>query len=411
MTDSTPLLGGIKVLELATYVFGPGAAAILSDFGAEVIKVETPGRGDPLRHAHKSPPFMRLNFAYPWQQDNRNKRSLALDLKTAEGREILLRLVRDTDVLITNFPPNVLERLKIRFEDLVPENSRLIYGQVTGYGEQGDDINTPGFDGNAYWARTGLMDAVRTMHGEPSMPSPAMGDHPSAMTLYAAVMTALYKRERTGQGSKISTSLLANGLWAASSALAGLLAGTKPYRRLNPAAPGSALINYYRTLDDRWVSLIVLQEDKHWANFLTAIERPDLAADPRFADIAARFKHAKELGAVLAEVFKTRPCAEWRQRLRDQGITFSVVATMEEVIDDPQALQNDMFIKVEGHTHGRGQAVNSPFWIQGSDKVPAHVGSELGADSAAILRELGYAEDRIGALAAQGVVEIRGSAG
>ncbi|MGB5098479.1 MAG: CoA transferase [Porticoccaceae bacterium] len=409
MTDSTPLLAGIKVIELATYVFGPGAGAILSDFGADVIKVETPGRGDPLRHAHKSPPFMRLDFAYPWQQDNRNKRSLALDLKTVEGREILLSLVRDADVLITNFPPNVLARLKIRFEDLAPENSRLIYGQVTGYGEQGDDVNTPGFDGNAYWARTGLMDAVRTMHGEPSMPAPAMGDHPSAMTLYAAVMTALYKRERTGQGSKISTSLMANGLWAASSALAGLLAGTKPYRRLNPAAPGSALINYYRTLDDRWISLIVLQEDKHWTNFLTAIERPDLAADPRFADIAARFKQAKELAAVLVEVFKTRPCAEWRQRLRNQGITFSVVATMEEVIDDPQALQNDMFIKVEGHTHGRGRAVNSPFWIQGSDKVPAHLGSELGADSGAILRELGYAEDRISELAEQGVIEMHGS--
>ena len=405
MTDASPILQGIRVLELATYVFGPGCGAILADFGAEVLKIETPGRGDPLRHAHKAPPFMRSDFDYAWQQDNRNKRSLALDLKTGAGREILLRLVRETDVLITNFPPGVLERLQIRFEDLAPENDRLIYGQVTGYGERGDDVNTPGFDGNAYWARTGLMDAVRTRHGEPAMPSPAMGDHPSAMTLYAAVMTALYKRERTGRGSKISTSLMANGLWAASSALAGLLAGTKPYRRLDPAAPGSALINYYRTGDDRWISLIVLQDNRHWSNFLAAIERPDLASDPRFADLAARFKHARELAAVLVEVFKTRPCAEWRERLRAQRITFSVVATMEEVIDDPQALQNDMFVKVEGHDHGRGQLVNSPFWIGGSDKVPARLGSALGADSAAVLRELGYSDDRIAALAQQGVIQ------
>ncbi len=408
MTHSTPLLSGIKVLEIATFVFGPGCGAILADFGAEVIKIESPGLGDPLRHAHKSPPFMKSDFAYPWQQDNRNKRSLALDLKTSEGREVLLKLVGEADVLVTNFPPNVLARLKIRYDDLAPENRRLIYGQVTGYGENGDDANTPGFDGNAYWARTGLMDAVRTANGEPAMPAPAMGDHPSAMTMYAAVMTALYQRERTGLGSKISTSLMANGLWAAASALAGLLAGTKPYRRLNPAAPGSALVNYYRTLDERWISLIVIQEDKHWSNFLKAIERPELATDERFAELRTRFKHAQELGAILREVFKTRPCAEWRERLRDHKITFSVVATMEDVIDDPQALQNDMFIKVEGHNHGRGQAVNSPFWIQGSDKVPARVGSELGADGAAILRELGYAESRIAQLVEQGVVEIPG---
>jgi len=240
MTDTTALLSGIKVLEIATFVFGPGAGAILSDFGADVIKVESPGIGDPLRHAHKAPgigdplrhahkapPFMKLDFDYPWQQDNRNKRSIALNLKSNEGREVLLKLVREADVLITNFPPNVLERLQIRYADLAPENDQLIYGQITGYGEKGDDANTPGFDGNAYWARTGLMDAVRTAEGDPAMPAPAMGDHPSAMTMYAAIMTGLYKRERTGKGSKISTSLMANGLWAASSALSGILAGTK----------------------------------------------------------------------------------------------------------------------------------------------------------------------------------------
>ncbi len=404
MTDKNPLLSGIKVVEIATFVFGPGCSAVLSDFGADVIKVEAPGLGDPLRHAHKAPPFMKSDFDYPWQQDNRNKRSIALDLKSPEGHEVLLKLVREADILITNFPPNVLARLKIRYEDLIPENEQLIYGQITGYGEKGPDANTPGFDGNAYWARTGLMDAVRTAHGDPAMPAPAMGDHPSAMTMYAGIMTALFKRERTGQGSKVSTSLMANGLWAASSALSGILAGTKPYRRLNPAAPGSALVNYYRTMDERWISLIVIQEDKHWPNFIKAIERPDLATDPRFEELKTRFKHAKELGAILGEIFKTRNCEEWRERLREQKITFSVVATMEDVIDDAQAIENDMFIDVEGNNYGRGQAINSPFWVQGSDKVPAHIGSELGADSADILQELGYEEDRIAELSKKGVI-------
>lgn len=404
MTE-TALLSGIKVLEIATFVFGPGAGAILSDFGADVIKVESPGLGDPLRHAHKSPPFMKLDFDYAWQQDNRNKRSIALNLKSDEGREVLLKLVREADVLITNFPPHVLARLQIRYDDLAPINDQLIYGQITGYGEKGDDANTPGFDGNAYWARTGLMDAVRTAEGEPAMPSPAMGDHPSAMTMYAAIMTGLYKRERSGKGSKISTSLMANGLWAASSALSGILAGTRPYRRLNPAKPGSALVNYYRTKDERWISLIVIQEEKHWSNFLKAIERPDLANDPRFAELAIRFKHAKELGAILRDIFCTRNCEEWRQRLRDNKITFSVVATFEDVIDDPQALENDMFIDVEGHNFGRGQAVNSPFSIDGSDKVAAHIGSALGADSVGILRELGYEDKQIQQLTERGAIE------
>ncbi len=405
MTETAALLSGIKVLEIATFVFGPGAGAILSDFGADVIKVESPGLGDPLRHAHKSPPFMKLDFDYAWQQDNRNKRSIALNLKSDEGREVLLKLVREADVLITNFPPHVLARLQIRYDDLAPINDQLIYGQITGYGEKGDDANTPGFDGNAYWARTGLMDAVRTAEGEPAMPSPAMGDHPSAMTMYAAIMTGLYKRERSGKGSKISTSLMANGLWAASSALSGILAGTTPYRRLNPAKPGSALVNYYRTKDERWISLIVIQEEKHWSNFLKAIERPDLANDPRFAELAIRFKHAKELGAILRDIFCTRNCEEWRQRLRDNKITFSVVATFEDVIDDPQALENDMFIDVEGHNFGRGQAVNSPFWIDGSDKVAAHIGSALGADSVGILRELGYEDKQIQQLTERGAIE------
>jgi len=406
MAQQQPLLDGIRVVELATFVFGPGSTAVLADFGADVIKVEAPGLGDPFRHAHNSPPFMPLDFAYMWQQDNRNKRSIALDLKDPDGRAALLALVRGADVLVTNFPPKVLAKLKITYEDLQPENPRLIYGQITGYGEQGPDADKPGFDGNAYWARTGLMDVVRTAEADPSLPAAAMGDHPSAMTMFAGVMTALYRRERTGQGTKVSTSLMANGLWAASAMLAGVLAGTAPFQRSSRVAPRNALLNQYRTADDRWLSIIVLQEDKNWPAFAKAIERIDLLDDPRFAAKADRHANARELAAILDAEFRARTFEDWSPRLLAQGVTFSLVATMEEVIDDPQARLNDMLVEVAGHTHGRRQAINSPFWLRDAPKVPARLGPELGAQGREILREAGYGEADIERLVARGVLAV-----
>jgi len=404
MAPPQPLLDGIRVVELATFVFGPGSTAVLADFGADVIKVEAPGLGDPFRHAHNSPPFMPLDFAYMWQQDNRNKRSIALDLKDPDGRAALLALVRGADVLVTNFPPQVLAKLKITYEDLQPENPRLIYGQITGYGELGPDADKPGFDGNAYWARTGLMDVVRTAEADPSLPAAAMGDHPSAMTMFAGVMTALYRRERTGQGTKVSTSLMANGLWAASAMLAGILAGTEPFQRSSRVAPRNALLNQYRTADDRWLSIIVLQEDKNWPAFATAIERTELLTDPRFAQKTDRHANARELATILDAEFRKRTFAEWSPRLLAQGVTFSLVATMEEAVDDPQAQLNDMLVEVAGHTHGRRQAINSPFWLRDAPKVSARLGPELGAQSREILREVGYGEADIERLVTRGVL-------
>jgi crotonobetainyl-CoA:carnitine CoA-transferase CaiB-like acyl-CoA transferase len=404
MDDVEPLLQDIKVLEVATYIFGPGSAAILSDFGADVIKIEVPGHGDPLRHAHKAPPFMPLEFAYIWQQDNRNKRSICLDMKTAEGREILLKLVREADVFITNFPPDVLARLNIRYEDLAPENERLIYGQITGFGEKGPEASAPGFDATAYWARSGLMDTVHTADSEPSMSSPGMGDHPSAMTMYAAIMTGLYRRMRTGRGGKVHSSLLANGLWTGSSSLSCILAGGGAVENPSLHQPTNALLNHYQTRDGRWLLLVLLHQNKHWPNLLKALEREDLLTDSRFLEIKQRNDNAKLLAPILAETFKTRDLQEWRERLQAQKLTFSVLATMEEVVDDPQVLANDMLIDVEGHHYGRGQAVNSPFWVEGSEKVPAHVGPAPGANGSDILRELGYSEESIEQLSRQNII-------
>lgn len=250
------------------------------------------------------------------------------------------------------------------------------------------------------------MDVVRTADADPTLPAAAMGDHPSAMTMFAGVMAALYQRERSGLGTKVSTNLMANGLWAASSMLAGVMAGTQPFQRLNRKAPRNALLNQYRTSDDRWLSIIVLQEDKNWPEFAAAIDRLDLVSDPRFAEKATRHANGKALAEILDATFLTRSYADWHDRLLARGVTFSLVATMEEVADDPQALANDMLVAVEGHRHGRGRLVNSPLWIQGADKVPARLGSNLGADGRAVLREAGYAEAAIDRLVESGVLAV-----
>ena len=208
---SDHLFSGLKVIDCASWIAGPAAATIMSDFGADVIKIEPPGVGDPWRARSTS----GAANDYYWQLTSRNKRSLALDLKHEAGRAVLYKLVADADVFVTNFPLPVRDRLKLAPTDLLPLNKRLIYASFTAYGEAGDEAAKTGFDSTAYWARTGLMDAVRAdVDTPPARSAPGMGDHPSATGLYAAIVTALYRREKTGTGGVVRSSLLQNGLWA-----------------------------------------------------------------------------------------------------------------------------------------------------------------------------------------------------
>src|SRR3954453_7576060 len=206
------IFAGLRVIDCASWIAGPAAATIMSDFGADVIKIEPPGAGDPWRGRGANP---NAATDYYWQLTSRNKRSLALDLKHEAGRAVLYRLAADADVFVTNFPLPVRDRLKLAPDDLLPLNPRLIYASFTAYGEQGEEAAKTGFDSTAYWARTGLMDAVRAeLDTPPARSMPGMGDHPSATGMYAAIVTALYRREKTGKGGIVRSSLLQNGLWA-----------------------------------------------------------------------------------------------------------------------------------------------------------------------------------------------------
>ena len=268
------IFSGLKVVDLASFIAGPGAATILSDFGAEVIKIEPPGVGDPYRLVYKMPPQPSSTENYAWHLDNRNKRGMALDLKSPQAKEILKRLVKWADVLVINFPPPVRQRLKLTYEDIASWNPRLIYADVSGYGDDGPDANLPGFDITAYWARSGLLALTRDAGAPPTLPPSGSGDHATAVGLYAAIVTALYRRERTGKGSHVTTSLVAEGAWSCSMYIQAGLCGANFYPlhdRLNPPNP---IINVYRTSDDHWF-LIVLQA-KDWPALAHAIGRPDL---------------------------------------------------------------------------------------------------------------------------------------
>src|SRR6476646_1319444 len=294
------IFSGLKVVDLASFIAGPGAAVILSDFGAEVIKVEPP-TGDTWRIGYKIPPQPRAKDNYPWHLNNRNKRGLALDLKSTQAGQILERLVKWADVLIVNTPHPARKKLKLEYEDVVQWNPRLIYADVTGYGDKGPDAALPGFDITSYWARSGLLSMTRDAGAPPTLPVAGSGDNATAVGLYSAIVTALYRRERTGEGSYVTTSLLAEGIWSASVSIQAALSEAKFFGLHDRHNPATAALNVYRSADDTWFVLIVTPDK--WAAVANAIGRADLLTDPRFSEPVKLMANMPQLTAILDEVF------------------------------------------------------------------------------------------------------------
>jgi formyl-CoA transferase len=394
------IFAGLRVIDCASWIAGPAAATILSDFGAEVIKIEPPQAGDPWRASTAVPGKVT---DYWWQLTARNKRSLAIDLKHADGLGILCRLIGSTDVFITNFPLPVRERLKIAAADLLAINPRLVYGSITAYGEAGEEAARTGFDATAYWARTGLMDMVRaTPETEPSRSMPGMGDHPTATALYAAIVTALFRRERTGRGGVAQTSLLQNGLWANGCFVQNRLFGEHVKHRPPRVETPSALANHYRCRDGRWFLMALHNEARQLGSFLKAIDAQHLSEDPRFATQPARRANAKALTAILDAIFACRDLGEWRPILEKAGVTFGAVFSVNEAADDPQAREIGALVPF---ADGGGLTVSSPFHIDGVTKVAPLRAPTVGQHSEEVLRENGYAIDEITRLKALGVLQ------
>ena len=402
------LLDGIRVIDAANFIAGPVSTTVMADFGADVIKVEPP-TGDIYRV--RGAGYVPSPYNYPWIVDNRTKRSVAIDLRTPDGQALLHRLVRDADVFVTNAPLDGRARLRVRYEDLAPLNPRLVYASISAYGEAGEEAGKPGFDSIALWARTGLMDLVRpSPDAAPSRSLPGMGDHPTGMSLFAAIMTGLYHRERTGRGTAVSTSLMANGLWMNAIPVQGILCGVRTEVRPPREESVSALANLYRCRDGRWFMLTITGDERHWAVFARGIGREDLLTDPRFAETLDRRTNARALTVILDAHFATQDWAAWSPILEKTGVAFGLVATLDDIPHDVQMRASGALVPIDDPRAGASLTVASPFQIAGQEKVPPGMAPEIGEHTVEVLRAAGIEEAEIQRLLRAGVIVQAGGA-
>ena len=403
------LLKGIKVIDAASFIAGPASTTILSDFGAEVIKIEPPKIGDSLRHL-----IMRTRRVNPqserdycWHLTSRNKKSLALDLNSEKGQEILRELVKDSDVFVTNMPEKTRQKLKIRAEDLLPMNDRLVYGSLTGYGENGEDSHRTAFDVLAWWARSGLMDVVRPSdNSSPGSIPIGMGDQPSGVALFASIMTALYRREKTGKGGEVYTSLMANGAWSNGSYIqAGLFNADFPDRQIE--APLHPFGGRYKTKDGRFLLLAIIDAAKEWPKFLKAMNLEYLNEDEKFSSFKNLNSNFRDLYKILEEKFAQYNLSEVIDKLKNSGVTFGFMNKSNNLSEDQQFLDSEVLIKYDNKAFGDNSlTVNSPVFLKNEPKKIPEKGPELGEHTKQILLSLGKSEQDIKQLKKEGIIDF-----
>lgn len=401
---SEQLFDDLFVIDCASFIAGPAAGTILADFGARVIKIEPPGSGDGYRQLKYVPGLPKGDSNYPWSLTNRSKESLALDLKQGEGRAILDSLIARADVFITNYPLPVRGRLRLRYEDISALNPRVVYASLTPYGEDGPEAGNTGYDATAWWARSGLMDSVRASSDTPpAISMPGMGDHMAANTLYGAIVTALYRRERTGKGGMVGTSLLANGLWSNGVMLQAALDGANMDVRLD-SDQLSAFTRIYRCRDDRWFMLTILPQaqDRAWPNLARCVGHEEWVDDARFIGADEREQNKTELAALLNAAFLERDWDDWKKSLADFSITCGGIALAKDSCDDEQIRAAGMLAEFEDG--GGCRTIDSPLYLQGEVKRPPQAAPAVGEHSLAILAELGIDDGRARKLQKAGVI-------
>ena len=423
-------LEGIKVVDVSQVAAVPIAARYLADFGADVIHVEHPIRGDWFRNSEVGQGGTAgtpSEINYVWENYNRNKRGMTIDLSQERGQEILYKLLEEADVFLNNMRPYELERYNLEFATLSRLYPRLIYGNLTGYGQNGPDRNLPALDGTSYWSRAGIQ------HGfsQPGMTGPAFavggfGDNMAGMALACGLITALFVRERTGRGQEVYVSLFQAGVFQMSRHIARTLvtgqdcddwrskppeemvakaeAAIAPLWDFNREVSSNALSMPYKTKGGREIFLTMGRSDVYWPRFCQAIDREDLEHDPRFESFEAREKNVTTLMHIFDEVFLTKTLDEWKPRLAEWKLLFGYSQNYREIIADPQARANDFFVPFDHPTYGRIEVVANPIKLSETPAAIRMPAPELGQHTEEVLLEYGYTWEDIAKFKEQGVI-------
>lgn len=392
------MLKGLKVVEFATWVAAPSAAAVMADWGAEVIKIES-ATGDPTRQLFAERPELKGNPVFEFE--NRGKRGAVIDIRKPKGREALLRILADTDIFLTNLRPGSLKRAKLDFDSIHGRLPKLIYCSVSGYGLTGEGIDLPAFDIAALWTRSGMARACIPEEIEPFSCRPGMGDSICALASVAAVLAALAERGRTGVGRLVETSLLRTGIytmgWDMSVQLKfGELTTTKPRKK-----PVNPISNYYRTSDGKWFS-VSSRAPTDWPKIAAAAGRQDMADNARFATHQDRVQHSEEIVAALDAGFGALTLAEVAARLTANDIIWAPLQSPADVTQDPYAHAAGCFVPVKDADGDEFLAPASPARFHGAKDSPTQPAPRLGEHTRAILSEVGYSPDEIEKMIAAG---------
>jgi crotonobetainyl-CoA:carnitine CoA-transferase CaiB-like acyl-CoA transferase len=397
---------GVRIVELAQYVFVPGAGALLADFGAEVIKIEEPKGGDPYRTLQINDGRRTASANLSMELNNRGKKSLTVDLKTPDGREILLRLIASADVFLTSLRPDAIERLGLGVDELRKRNPKLIYVRGNGVGFRGEEANRPGYDASCFWARGGFADVLRASPADqPIGPRPALGDHAGATNVALGIASALFRRERTGEPSVIDVSLLATAMWMLSADVTLSQVPGYAARAASSNVPQHPLMRVYRCADDKWLMLMLLDPARYWPGLCERLGRPELAEDQRFATVELRTRNALELYEVLGEIFAQKPARAWGEAFAGWDAPWEYIQTIPDVAQDPQALANDYLFDVEVEGGDKVRLVAGPVSIDGSAvPVEPRRAPHMGEHTDELLSGLGLDPGAVAELRAQGVI-------